>query len=322
MITNTPYPACSDCQHAQYVVGPKTTSTTDHGITVPQSNATAMQLGCDINSDGEVDNQLGKVLGALKAASQSVDVQASVDKAFVNGSINVLFDIEYKPDLVTTMVAGVKGFVGAHDPTDTAHTCDMTNPCTYYQGGGKFTVTSSVGTGFGGSVKSGAAAFGPGELTVQFPLVMDQPPLNAHLIAGSISGAITATGITSGKLCGAIPADDLKSTILPQVAVLLSAQVKKGGDTANTIKSLFDTDHSCDTDPNCTSPTAPGACMCITETEVENNSIIKSLLSPDLDLDPNKNNPFVTDPSDPTYHNDALSLGLGFEANSATFPAQ
>jgi len=62
--------------------------------------------------------------------------------------------------------------------------------------------------------------------------------------------------------------------------------------------------------------------MCITEPEVENNSIIKSLLSPDLDLDPNKNNPFVTDPSDPTYHNDALSLGLGFEANSATFPAQ
>ena len=322
-ITNTPYPNCPDCMHAQYVVGPKTTSTTDHGITVPQSNATAMQLGCDINNDGEVDNQLGKVLGALKAASMSVDVQASVDAAFVKGSINVLFDVEYKPDLNNAMIAGVKGYVGAHDATDTANTCDMSTPCGYYTSGtGKFTVTNSVGTGFGGTIHSGAAAFGPGELTVQFPLVMDQAPLNAHLIAGSLAGNITTSGITAGKLCGAIPADELKMNILPQVAILLSAQVKKGGDTANTIKSLFDTDHSCDTDANCMSPTAAGSCTCITEMEVENNSIIKSLLSPDLDLDPNKNNPFVTDTSDPTYHNDALSLGLGFEANTAMFPAQ
>jgi hypothetical protein len=131
------------------------------------------------------------------------------------------------------------------------------------------------------------------------------------------------TSIANGKLCGAIPADELKTNILPQVAVLLSAQVKAGGSTASTIKSLFDTDHSCDTDPACV-PTAPAQppCMCITEMEVENNSIIKSLLSPDLDLDPTKNNPFVTDPTDPTYHNDALSLGLGFEANAAMFPAQ
>src|SRR6516162_10404095 len=84
-ITPTPYPNCPDCMHAQFVVGPKSPAATDHGITVPQSNAQAMMLGCDINGDGEIDNQLGKVLGALKAAAMSVDVQASVDKAFTTG---------------------------------------------------------------------------------------------------------------------------------------------------------------------------------------------------------------------------------------------
>src|SRR5262249_5643802 len=179
----SPYPNCPDCMHAQYVVGPKTASATDHGVTVPQSNAMAMQLGCDINNDGEIDNQLGKVLGALKAASQSVDVQASVDKSFTTGGINVLFDIEFKPTITDTMVAGVKGFIGQHDPSD-GLMCPTggTTPCPYYMGGGKFTVQTVVGTGFGGQVKGGAGAFGPGELTIQFPLVMDQPPLNAHLI--------------------------------------------------------------------------------------------------------------------------------------------
>jgi hypothetical protein len=31
----------------------------------------------------------------------------------------------------------------------------------------------------------------------------------------------------------------------------------------------------------------------------------------------NKTNPFVTDPS---YYNDALSIGVGITANAATFP--
>src|SRR5690242_15066646 len=58
----SPLPSCPTCQHAQFVVSQ---------MTIPQSNATAIELGCDINRDGEIDNQLGKVLGALKAASQS-----------------------------------------------------------------------------------------------------------------------------------------------------------------------------------------------------------------------------------------------------------
>src|SRR5262249_13182401 len=158
---------------------------------------------------------------------------------------------------------------------------DGLTPPAYYMGGGKFTVSSMTGTGFGGSVRGGAAAYGPGELTVQFPLVMDQPPLNAHLIAASVTGTITMTSISNGKLCRAIPADERKMNTLPQVAALLWGQVKKGASPADPIASLFDTDKSCpstsaNSDPTC-APTATGPCHCISESEVENNSIIKSL---------------------------------------------
>lgn len=321
------YPNCPDCMHYQYVVGPMSTSPSDHGIKVPGTNSEATALGCDINGDNHVDNQLGTILVQLKALSSSFDVQASVDSSFMSGSIIILFDIEAKPSITNTTVAGAKSYLGAHDTSD-----GLQAPA-FYMGNGKFTVTMAAGPGFAGKVTSGAASFGPGQLTVQFPLVMGQAPLVTDLIAATVSGTISATNVSNAKLCGAIPADEIKTRILPQIATLLSAQVKSGSQTGMTIKTLFDKNPTypacandplntnCDTDPNCTSPTAPNPCTCITACELENNSTIRTLLAPDLDLDPNKTNPFAM-PGDPDYKNDALSVGLGFEANKASFPAQ
>src|SRR2546421_9650438 len=70
------FPSCPTCQHAQFVISQ---------MTIPESNAMAMQLGCDINSDGEIDNQLGKVLGAFKAVSQNIDIQVAMNAAFRRG---------------------------------------------------------------------------------------------------------------------------------------------------------------------------------------------------------------------------------------------
>ena len=309
------YPDCPTCMHAQYVIGPVTTASTDHGITFPQSNAQAMALGCDINADGEIDNQFGKVLGAFKAASQDVDVQAAADQAFAMGSVILLVDLEYTPDLSTTQVAGLKLHRGAHDAND-----GLSAPA-FYMGGGRFTVTQP-GAGIGGTIRGGVGFFGPGSALVELPLMSGEQPIPIWLEAASISGNITASRITTGKLCGAMTAVDVNQTLIPLWAQQLSDGVKRGGSLGNTIKSLFDADHSCDADPSCTSPTSPGMCFCISIAEFRGNAIIQSLLVPDLDLDPNANNPFTTDPNDPTYHNDAISIGVGFEASTAQFPAQ
>src|SRR5262249_49423150 len=84
------YPTCTDCSHSQYVVA---------SIKVPQTSADRTTYGCDLDGNGEVDNQLGRVLMGLKQASMDVDVQGAVDMAFQSGTINVLFDVIYKPTL-------------------------------------------------------------------------------------------------------------------------------------------------------------------------------------------------------------------------------
>jgi hypothetical protein len=312
------YPNCPTCMHSKYVIGPK--SATDHGISVPASTTEARNMGCDINGDGSPDNQLGKVLSSIKTIAPSFDVQATVDSSFTHGTLIALFDVEWTPAIDNPTTTGIKGYLGAHDMSD-----GMTAP-QFYMGGGKFTVSMPAGDGFGGTIHSGAGTFGTGPLTVQIPLVDGQPPLPINLTHASVVGTFSQTSITTGKLCGAIPADAIKTQILPAVGDLLSAVVQKGGSTANEITTLFDMQGHCATDANCQSSAPAGNCHCITADELEASDAIKSALAPDLDLDPTKTNPFLgnspQDMMDPTYPNDALSVGLGFQANTAVFAPQ
>src|ERR1051325_6051470 len=103
-------PACSDCQHAKFVVGPR--SAADHGITVPGVTAQVTQLGCDQNGDGTADNKLGSGLVTLKGLQQNLDVQVAVDDSFRMGSVIILFDIEFKPSITDTTAAGAKTSIG------------------------------------------------------------------------------------------------------------------------------------------------------------------------------------------------------------------
>jgi len=302
--TPRPYPDCPDCQHAQYVVA---------SLVTPQTNGEANDLGCDIDGNLTVDNRLGRVLVSLRAVGPGLDVQPAVDQAFQDGRVIMLHDVEYKPTLATTAVAGIRAFVGTHDPSD-----GLVAP-TFYLGNGRF-MAAPPGDGFGGAIVSGVGSFGPGSLDFQLPLVIGQPPLALRLEAASASGVYTSTTVTSGKLCGAIPIAVERAVLIPGIADLMSAAVKRNDAVSATLRSLFDADMSCSSDPDCTTASS-NRCRCITAGELENNSVSRTLLSPDLDLDPSVDNPFVTDPSDPSYFNDALSVGVGFTANRAQFPS-
>ena len=308
------YPDCPTCMHAQYVIGPLGLSSADHGITIPVTTFMAMQLGCDIDGDGLVDNQIGKLFAELAGASWAMNLQTATDHAFAGGTIILLLDLEYTPALTSTSLAGMKMYEGVHDPSD-----GLPPPAFYY--GGRFFVTQSAGPGVGGGIDNiNQGRFGPGSAVLDLPLVFDQPRFRLTLESASFFGYFQDTYVTGGKLCGAVRAIDVHDQMIPTWAAELSAAVKVGGSSADMIKSLFDADHSCDTDPTCVLGAA-GTCACITGQEVENNSIVRSLLNPDLDLDPMATNPFVSDPNDPTYRNDAISIGVGFEAGAATFVA-
>src|SRR5262249_24890423 len=145
--------------------------------------------------------------------------------------------------------------------------------------------------------------YGPGTMPVVLPFFVGNPT-TIDLVDARVSGLFAPQTIMGGKICGAIPATALLNMVFPALADGISAAVKMGGSTAATLRGLFHADGSCGTDPACT-PSARADCHCISASEVAGNSIIRSLLSPDLDLDPNATNPFVTDPSDPSYRNDA-----------------
>jgi hypothetical protein len=298
------YPSCPSCQHAQLVVSQ---------MLVPQTNAQAMQLGCDINGDGEVDNQLGKIVGALHAATMDVDPQAATNAAFQSGSLIMLYDIEYEPSPTMTQVAGLRAFLGAHDASD-----GLGAPA-FYMGQGHFNVGREYGSGMGGSIPNGSGSFGPNDAVVQLSLFADEPVIVVPAQLSSLSGAFSATTIQNGKLCGAIDARMLRSMIDPQLADMFSASIKKGGLWAEPdFEPLVDSDHSCGTDPACV-PSSPAPCHCVSASDMENSVFINSLFNPDLDLDPTQTNPSVTDRCDPTYFNDAFSFGVGITANAATF---
>jgi hypothetical protein len=299
--SSNPYPNCPDCQHVQYVISSATT---------PTSNAEATALGCDVDGNGTVDNQLGKVLVAFRNVSSSIDPQMAIDRGFMQGKIILLSDVEYRPSLSDPTVTGMRTFVGTHDPSD-----GLSAP-EFYQGNGRF-FPMPPGGAFGGQIMGGNGLYGPGTLPVTLPFFVGNPTA-INLVDARVLGQFAPQTIMGGKICGAIPATTLVNMVFPALADGISAAVKLGGATAATLRGLFDTDGSCGTDPDCT-PDSPSVCHCISASEVGGNSIVRSLLSPDLDLDPNATNPFVTDPSDPAYPNDALSFGFGFVAHHAQF---
>jgi hypothetical protein len=148
------------------------------------------------------------------------------------------------------------------------------------------------------------------ELALPFAL----PPIRLNLIHATMSGTLSVDGITNGRLCGAVPADEINSVIYPAVADVLSGLVTHDAN----MRMLLDGDHSCDTVPGCElGSTAP--CHCISVQQAKDNILISSSIEPDLDLDPRAVNPFVAESGDSAYPNDALSVGIGFEAAPAQF---
>jgi hypothetical protein len=178
-------------------------------------------------------------------------------------------------------------------------------------------------------------------------------------VGARIESQITATGC-DGKLGGAITKTDLDTIVIPTIADQLNQTIADDPGcqmmppmctgTAETVLGLFDKGIVCGTpttmdvcpaeapdcapDPDggmnmkCTCATA-GTTGCggslpgdlgISVAEIQNNSLIKSLLTPDVDLLDASGN-FQADPADRDGMEDSLSLGVAFTCVNAVFTA-
>jgi hypothetical protein len=294
-------------------------------LKVPTTAAETAALGLDIDGDENhrPDNALGSILAALR--QQNVDVQAAVDASVHAGKLVLLHSL-LTTDLINSSNASWRVHVGL--PTAAPPLFD---------GSDAFTIDPAAPADdlITGRIIDGRFEGGPGTATVLLTMGLGAPPVPLHLVAAHLRAKVTADGCSDGILGGAVTVAESDAQLVPGFATMFNASIDDDGPdglhpvactaagdpcpnaqngdstscdtargkcfsaTSKTLLNLFDVDHD----------------SVITTTEVANNTLIRALLAPDLDLfdatgQLNPNSDHVAD---------SLSLGVGFTCVPATF---
>lgn len=285
-------------------------------ISVPTNANEATQYGLDIDNkpndaNGGIDNQLGNVLGNIGLLAPSLDIQGSVDEQVDTGGIILLTNL-FAKDLASASGVGMWVFLG-ENPTPAACADANDTVCRkHLTGSGSFDISadSPQDAKLAGKIVAGKFTGGPGTVTLQIALSAGNPiDLPLQKAKAELTG-ISATGVTGGKIGGAIAKNDLETKVYPAIA--------------ETIRTTFDRDCDVGGNPNPPAPAKPCNCASgstgatlqttfdkdptkdcmISDTEVV--SFVGGLISPDIDLDGDG-------------MADAVSLGVGVQAVAGAF---
>jgi hypothetical protein len=300
-------------------------------LTVPGQPA---DYAYDLVGSGRKLNQLGVIMSAL--ATNGLKPQDGVTMAIQSGQVVLLLSEksadtsdQADPCAQATVQNGVS--VKTPPTANAMYTVDTT------QTGGTFAGPIAMGT-FDSSPP--ATTKTPVTVSLQLPLVPGSEPLKLTVIGAHVKFTNVGGKIMSGQINGAIKATDIKSTVIPKVADLLES--KLAADKANpsstdmSILSLFDTGGSAGTQQSgcpmacsgvCQNPMNADtrACACAVSgdgivdlCEVATNSIIQSVLAPDVQMFDSSGN-YNPNPNPTPTSKDSLSLGLAFTAIPAMF---
>ncbi|MBA3817967.1 MAG: hypothetical protein H0X17_03680 [Deltaproteobacteria bacterium] len=273
-------------------------------VLVPATNSQAREYGLDLNGDGTVDNQLGMVLSTL--GSQGFDIQTTIDEAVAQGSIILLADFQTS-SFESTAGAGLQIKLGDKATSMPAPCTNPADPLTcgkHLTGTGVFTVAagSPDNAAVAGKIVGGTFTGGPGDISLQIALG-GTAGIQLDLIgARAKATGISENGMESIIIGGALTKEDLDSKVIPaihlQIAPIITEDCTNttppdcgcaAGSTGKTVLNLFDS--------------MPKDCT-VTVDEIKNNSLIQSLLAPDVTIGGRM----------------ALSIGLKAKAVKGTFP--
>jgi hypothetical protein len=252
-------------------------------LRLPKTQQEASMFGLDLDGNGRVDNQLGQVLATLRG--QGIDANAHTTEAVDNGAIITLFavDTSVNPDATFAVFKGVS-------PVPTP--CLAAQCRKHLQGDGAFTAALTPrDPAIAGVITNAAfATSAPGSIHVQFAI--GGAPIVVSLIGARIAATgIGPSGISNVILAGAIPETELDSTVVPGLAQSFQATVTRDCPTATPpncicadsdgkqLMNLFDT--------------SPKDCA-ISVIEVKQNSVIQTLLAPDVTVNGTKGLSFGT----------------------------
>lgn len=264
--------------------------------TIPQNNNEARQLGLDLNGDATVDNQLGMIMSTF--ASFGIATQTLADVTVDKGQAITLINIG-ADSLASSDPATFQSFIGDNPlPAACLDAGDMT--CRRHLAGtASFGISPSapLTTPLLGKIAGGKMTAGPGEQSLLIALVS---VVRLDLIGSRISVSSISENALTGIIAGGVTQDDMMTKVVPAWQSAFAAQMAAdcptsippscgcaNGSQGETIQSLFDTNTDC----------------VITVSEVQDNSLIQSLMAPD-----------VTIGGQP-----ALSFGIGFTAVPGAF---
>jgi len=287
---------------------------------VPTNATQSKDFGLDLASstddqpDGVVDNQLGMVLATL-AGQAMFDVQGAITQSVLEGSIILLVDLQTE-DFQASGAVGVAVKLGSNPQPEPCTDPTMIATCgQHLKGTGTFQIAagSPDNAAVTGKIVGGTFNGGPGDITLQIALGASPVTLNLHGARVKASG-MTDTGIDTAIFAGALLKTDLDNTVIPAIQGQLGPIITRdctdlanppdcgctAGSTGKTILGLFDSD--------------PKDCA-VSVAEIQNNALIKSLLSPDICVNDGANGGNCAMPN-------ALSLGIKAKAVAATFPTE
>ncbi len=265
----------------------------------PTTSSEVLAAAIDLNGDGIADNQFAQVLIAL--GSLNLDFSAPVTSGQVVYLMRVTSaDATFQND-AAALGEWIVGQPTAPLPPD-------------FSGGGSFQIAPGVAPGrFTAPLAAGAFVSANPVTTVAPVEVPFELRLGENLIiplnGARLAFTVTPGGLTNGQLNGSIREEDVQAIIIPGFAIYLNQVVAAGGPDAMTVLAIFDT--------GCNGVGANDGMIAVCE--VANNSLITSLLVPDVDIyAPDGSyapNPANTDP-------DSLSFGLRFSAANAQVPLE
>ena len=287
--------------------------------TVPTSALQALEVGLNLDDDdnNRVDNRLGEILGIL--AGQNIDVQAAVDDAINAGDVIILADVK-----ATDLASGcgsVGVYLGANPNPAACNPNDAMDCGKHLAGDASFEIApgSPNNTEVIGTVQGGRFLItendSPGNFSIELDIIEGQDAITLDLVGARVEvGSVSPTGLSNGLIGGAVKASDLETTIIPTMQNLLNDELATcnaappaccaTGSNGALILSLFDDSENC----------------MIELTEITQNQLIGTLLTPDTDLLDAAGN-YQRNPEDRDGVPDSLSIGLGFSTTTASFTA-
>ena len=252
----------------------------DH-IDVPTSAAQAREYGMDLDGNGSVDNQLGNVIATL--SGMGVDANATVARS-IDRAETILLARVGTTSLADAAVGTFQTYVGSEPSIPACASTADTECRKHLSGTASFTALHiPAGTPLKGSFVNGEFSGSGGQLVIRLAL-LGSAPIDVVLLASQARvSSSTDDQIGMATLTGAVAQSDIDAKIVPAVRDNVMTSVTQDCTALTSPPGCGCTTGSDGKQALALFDTSPQDCS-ISLTEVKNNTLVKTLLTPDVSI--------------------------------------